>query len=167
VLPGVVGTLQAIEAIKLLTGIGETLAGRLLLFDALRMETRQLKLRRNPACLICGENPTITALIDYEEFCNPAQPHDVSPAQLAALGKVVLVDVREPYEWESGAIPGARLIPLGDLPSRLNEIPRDEDVVLYCQTGIRSLRALNLLRDAGFRRVKNLSGGYAKWSQSR
>ena len=167
VLPGVVGTLQAIEAIKLITGIGDSLAGRLLLFDALRMETRQLRLQRNPRCAICGENPTITALIDYEEFCNPAQPHDVTAADLATMPHAILVDVREREEWNRGAIPGARHLPLGELPRRLEELPRDREIVLYCASGVRSARALAILQQAGFRRIRHLSGGFAKWSQSR
>ena len=167
VLPGVVGTMQAIEAIKLVTGIGETLAGRLLLFDALRMEMRTLKLQKNPRCAVCGESPTITALIDYEEFCNPAQPHDVTASQLGTMKDVILVDVRESYEWDRGAIPGARHLPLGELSARLEELPRDGEIVLYCQTGIRSARALTILQEAGFRRAGHLSGGYAKWSQER
>ncbi len=165
VLPGVVGTLQAIEAIKLVTGIGVSLAGRLLLFDALSMEMRQLRLKKNPQCVVCGENPAITALIDYEEFCNPARPHDVTTSQLATMEGAVLVDVREDDEWARGAIPGARHIPLGDLAARLEELPRESDIVLYCASGNRSARALAILQKAGFRRARHLSGGFAKWSR--
>jgi len=162
VLPGVIGTIQATEAIKLITGAGETLIGRLLLFDALRMSFRQLRLRKDANCVICGEHPTITALIDYEQFCNPASAIEVTPE---GIGGATLIDVREPYEWEMGHIDGARLIPLGQIERRLNEIPRDRDVVLYCQMGGRSARALEVLRGAGFARAKHLRGGYAAWQK--
>ena len=163
VLPGVVGTIQATEAIKLIAGIGETLVGRLLLFDALRMSFRQMKLRKDPNCAVCGANPTITALIDYEQFCNPASAIEVTPSELARMNAAALIDVREPEEFAGGAIDGARLIPLGVLPARLEEVPRDRDVVVYCQTGGRSARALEILRGAGFTRARHLRGGYAAW----
>jgi len=154
VLPGVIGTIQATETIKLLTGIGETLVGRLLLFDALRMSFRTLRLKQQH-----DAHDAITGLIDYDQFCNPANLHEVT--QLAE--GAVVVDVREPYEWDAGHIDGAHLIPLGELPNRLNEIPRDADVVFYCQTGGRSARALDLARDAGLTRAKHLRGGYTGW----
>jgi adenylyltransferase/sulfurtransferase len=166
VLPGVVGTIQATEAIKLLAGIGETLVGRLLVFDALNMAFRQMKLRKDPQCAICGEHPTITELIDYEQFCNPATALEVTPEQLATLDAAI-VDVREPYEFAGGAIDGATLIPLGALPARLSEVPRDRDVVVYCQTGGRSARALEVLRGAGFSRARHLKGGYQAWLRER
>jgi molybdopterin/thiamine biosynthesis adenylyltransferase/rhodanese-related sulfurtransferase len=166
VLPGVIGTIQATEAIKLLTGAGETLVGRLLLFDALRMSFRQLRLRKDPNCALCGEHPTITALIDYEQFCNPATAVEVAPSQLAAVDATI-IDVREPYEFAGGAIEGARLIPLSEIPSRLDEIPRDRDVVVYCQSGSRSARAVEILRDAGFARTRHLRGGYVAWLRER
>jgi len=166
VLPGVVGTIQATEAIKLLARAGETLIGRMLLFDALRMSFRQMKLRKDPNCVICGAHPTITQLIDYEQFCNPATAVEVSASQLASLD-AALIDVREPYEFAGGAIDGATLIPLGQIPSRLNEIPRDRDVVVYCQAGGRSARALEVLRGAGFSRARHLRGGYAAWLRER
>ena len=162
VLPGVVGTIQATEAIKLIAGVGETLVGRLLVFDALRMSFRQMRLRKDPDCAICGEHPTIAQLIDYEQFCNPASAIEVTAAQLATLD-AALIDVREPHEFAGGAIDGATLIPLGALPSRLGEIPRDRDVVVYCQMGGRSARALEILRGAGFSRARHLRGGYAAW----
>jgi adenylyltransferase/sulfurtransferase len=163
VLPGVVGTIQATEAIKLLAGIGETLIGRLLVFDALTMSFRQMRLRKDPQCALCGEHPTITQLIDYEQFCNPASAIEVTPAQLAAMAGVALFDVREPHEFAGGAIDGAALIPLASLPARLDEIPRDRDVVVYCQMGGRSARALEVLRGAGFSRARHLRGGYQAW----
>jgi adenylyltransferase/sulfurtransferase len=166
VLPGVIGTIQATEAIKLIAGIGETLVGRLLLFDALRMSFRQMRLRKDPNCVVCGDHPTLTRLIDYEQFCNPASAIEVTPAQLAAMDAEI-IDVREPYEFEGGAIAGARLIPLGQLPNRLGEIPGDRDVVLYCQMGGRSARALEIVRGAGFARAKHLRGGYAAWIKER
>ena len=166
VLPGVVGTIQATEAIKLLVHTGETLIGRLLLFDALRMSFRQMRLRKDPNCVICGEHPTITKLIDYEQFCNPATAVEVTAAQLASLD-AALIDVREPYEFAGGAIEGATLIPLGALPSRLDEVPRDRDVVVYCQSGARSARAVEILRGAGFQRARHLRGGYVAWLRER
>jgi sulfur-carrier protein adenylyltransferase/sulfurtransferase len=156
VLPGVIGTIQATEAIKLLTGIGETLVGRLLLFDALRMSFRTLRLRQQH-----DQHTTITRLIDYDMFCNPASPHEVTPEQLGL--DALLVDVREQYEWDAGHINGARHVPLGELPNRLSEFSSESDVVFYCQTGGRSARALDLARGAGLTRAKHLRGGYGAW----
>jgi molybdopterin/thiamine biosynthesis adenylyltransferase/rhodanese-related sulfurtransferase len=156
VLPGVIGTIQATETIKLLTGIGETLIGRLLLFDALQMSFRTLRLKQQHE-----QHTAITALIDYDQFCNPANLHEVT--QLA--DDAVVVDVREPYEWDAGHIDGARHIPLGDLPNRLNELPHDADVIFYCQTGGRSARALDVAREAGMSRAKHLRGGYVGWQR--
>jgi adenylyltransferase/sulfurtransferase len=157
VLPGVVGTIQATEAIKLLAGIGDTLVGRLLLFDALRMSFRTLKLRAQHDAHV-----EITKLIDYEQFCNPANAHDeVTPEQIR---DELMVDVREPYEWEAGHIDGARHIPLGELPQRLPELPRNSNIAFYCQTGGRSARALELARAAGFTNAKHLRGGFAAWT---
>jgi molybdopterin/thiamine biosynthesis adenylyltransferase/rhodanese-related sulfurtransferase len=156
VLPGVIGTIQATETIKLVTGIGETLVGRLLLFDALRMSFRTLRLKQQH-----DQHAAITRLIDYDQFCNPASLHEVT--QLA--DGAVVVDVRERYEWDAGHIDGARHIPLGELPNRMNELPRDADVVFYCQTGGRSSRALDLARDAGLTRAKHLRGGYVGWKR--
>jgi adenylyltransferase/sulfurtransferase len=155
VLPGVIGTIQATETIKLLTGIGETLIGRLLLFDALRMSFRTLRLKQQH-----DAHAAITGLIDYDQFCNPANLHEVTE-----IGDAIVIDVREPYEWDAGHIDGARHIPLGELPNRLHELPRDADVVFYCQTGGRSSRALDIARDAGLTRAKHLRGGYAAWRQ--
>jgi molybdopterin/thiamine biosynthesis adenylyltransferase/rhodanese-related sulfurtransferase len=158
VLPGVIGTIQAVETIKLLAGIGETLLGRLLLFDALRMEFRTLKLRTQH-----DKHAAVAALIDYDAFCNPANADEV----MVLPQDAVVVDVRESFEWRAGHIDGARHIPLGELANRLDELPRDADIVLYCASGARSSRALDVLRDAGFARAKHLKGGYVGWSRSR
>jgi sulfur-carrier protein adenylyltransferase/sulfurtransferase len=163
VLPGVIGTIQATETIKLLAGIGEPLIGRLLLFDALRMEFRRLKLKKDPNCAVCGENPTVTQLIDYEGFCSPMETGEVVPAQLAQLNDPLLIDVREPFETGQGYLEGAWLIPLGQLERHIEAIPRDRDVVLYCRSGQRSAHALEMLRAAGFRRARHLKGGYIAW----
>jgi sulfur-carrier protein adenylyltransferase/sulfurtransferase len=181
VLPGIVGTIQAMEAIKLLLGIGEPLVGRLLMFDALKMRFRELKLARDPDCPVCGDSPTVTTLIDYERFCGiepdakgpnsmdegetELSVHDLK--ELVDQGSAVeLIDVREPYEWDIGNLgpQGARLIPLGELPRRFEEIDREADVVLYCRSGARSARAADFLRGQGFRRVRNLVGGILSWS---
>lgn len=174
VLPGVIGTIQATEAIKLITGIGETLIGRLMLYDALSMRFRELKLRRNPECPICGEHPTVTELIDYEQFCGivPEAPGDaryeITPLEVAAWierpDRPFLLDVREANEWEIGHLPGATRISVNELPSRLNELDSAVEMVIYCRSGARSGRAVDLLRQAGFRKVKNMVGGILRWS---
>ena len=165
VLPGVIGTIQAIEAIKLVTGIGETLAGRLLLFDALRMTFRVMKLRRR-----CEEHAAITRLIDYEEFCNPVQQTDITPTELSqrlAQGEdIVLIDVREPHEWSAGHIEGATHIPMRQIPERLADIPKDKDVVMICRSGGRSGHVQqHLLGSQGYTRVLNLAGGMQRWAR--
>jgi sulfur-carrier protein adenylyltransferase/sulfurtransferase len=182
VVPGIVGTIQAMETIKLLLGIGDLLAGRLLIFDAMRMRFRELKLRRDPACTVCGDSPTVTELIDYERFCgvNPdsqeragmtTEQNDLTVVELKALldsgADLTLIDVREPYEWDIGNLgpSGARLIPLGDLPSRFGEIDPDDDVVVYCRSGARSGRAADFLRSQGYGRVRNMEGGMLAWSE--
>jgi adenylyltransferase/sulfurtransferase len=167
VLPGVIGTIQATEAIKLITGAGQPLIGRLLLFDSLQMTFRQLRLRKDPNCAVCGARPTVTELIDYEGFCNPASGHEVTPAQLAEMHDALVIDVREPHEWSAGHIEGARHIPLRQIERSLDSIPRDQDVVLYCHVGARSAHALEILRGAGFRRAHHLQGGYAAWTRDR
>jgi len=167
VLPGVVGTIQATEALKLITGAGEPLIGRLLMFDALQMKFRELRLRKDPQCAICGERPTIHQLIDYEGFCNPMETGEVTPAELAAMREVELIDVREPYEWNQGHLEGARLIPMGQLERNLDSIPKDRDVVLYCRSGARSGHALAMMRARGFTRVKHLKGGILAWQRAR
>lgn len=179
VLPGTIGTLQATEALKVLLGIGDSLAGRLLLFDALNMNFEYVKLRKNPHCKVCGPEPEITELIDYEAFCGvPGYNHqdgslgvgwDITALELAdRLEKenhLRLLDVREPHELEISALDGATVIPLGQLASRLSELDSAEEMVIFCKSGTRSARALELLAGAGFRRVKNLRGGINAWAQ--
>jgi len=180
VLPGIVGSLQAMETIKLLLGIGEPMIGRLLMFDALRMQFRELRLRRDPECPACGDHPTVRELIDYEHFCGITQPggekpmsdqiSEISPTELKQRvdrgDDVVIVDVREPYEWEMGNLEpyGAKLIPLAELPERLDEVEKTDEIVLMCRSGGRSEKALKLLREQGFDRLHNLSGGILAWS---
>ena len=176
VLPGLVGTIQAAEAIKIILGIGETLAGRLLLVDALAMSFRTIRLRRDPGCPACGTRE-IQSLIDYDELCAPratAAGHfagsvqEITPRDLADRVRrgdpIDLIDVREPYEWRIARIDGARLIPLGQFERAVPEIPRDTDVVLYCHHGSRSRTAAEFLVKQGFRRVWNLTGGIDRWS---
>jgi adenylyltransferase/sulfurtransferase len=175
VLPGVIGTIQATEAIKLLLGIGETLVGRLMLYDALSMRFRELKLRRNPACPVCGEHPSVTELIDYEQFCGivpePARADstlEITPAQAAewlnSADPPFLLDVREANEWEIGRLPGATRISVHELQARLNELDTAREMVVYCRSGVRSGRAVEMLKAAGFRKVKNMTGGILRWS---
>ncbi len=173
VLPGIIGSVQALEAIKLILGRGDTLVGRLLLFDALKLRFRELKLRKDPQCSVCGAHPTVTQLIDYEAFCGlVASPARAAPEitvqelaqELRENPKLVLVDVREPHEWEICHIEGARLVPLGALPARLSELDGHQEIVTQCHSGQRSLRALEILRAAGFPHVRNLRGGIAAWA---
>jgi molybdopterin/thiamine biosynthesis adenylyltransferase/rhodanese-related sulfurtransferase len=173
VVPGIIGTLQALEAVKLLMGAGEPLAGRLILFDALTTAFRELTVHRDPACPVCGDAPTIRELIDYEAFCGvtpvpAAASLEVTAAELAremeANRELLLVDVREPMEWEVCRIEPALLVPLGSLEDRLGEIDRQRDVVMVCHHGVRSLRAALLMRNAGFSRVRSLRGGVAAWA---
>ena len=178
ILPGVVGTIQATEAVKLIMGVGEPLVGRFLVYDALRMRFRELKLRKDPDCPVCGDNPTVTELIDYEQFCGvtPAAPagessagadDDATVEQLKARidsrDGVFILDVREPQEYQICAIPGSTLIPLGDLPSRLHELAGRGEMIVHCKSGARSAKAVKLLRDAGFAQAKNLRGGILRW----
>lgn len=178
VLPGLIGTAQATEALKLLLGIGEPLIGRLLMVDALRMSFRAVAVERDPACPACGTSE-IRELVDYEAFCagEPAT-HDVAAATdiatitprdlakaLNADTSITLIDVREPHEWNVARIPGARLIPLGALQGALGTIDPQADVVVYCHHGMRSEMAAYTLRDAGIRRVRNLVGGIDRWSR--
>jgi adenylyltransferase/sulfurtransferase len=184
VLPGLAGTLQATEAIKLLTGIGEPMIGRLLHIDAMRMKFREFKLRRDPGCVVCGENPSITQPVDYDAFCGPpapcrtAQPANNGGGDAASLSveelseilasppaDFLLLDVRETYEVAIAAIPGARHIPLGQLERRLGELRRDADIAVHCKSGGRSAQAVALLKRLGFARARNVSGGIAAWSE--
>ena len=174
VLPGVIGTIQATEAIKLLAGIGETLVNRLMLYDALSMRFRELKLRRNPDCPVCGDHPTVTELIDYEMFCGitpePATftSYEITPAEvdiwLHSDDPPFLLDVREPNEWEIGHLPDATRISVNELQGRLNELDTAREMVVYCRSGVRSGRAVDMLRAAGFRKVKNMTGGILRWA---
>jgi sulfur-carrier protein adenylyltransferase/sulfurtransferase len=178
VLPGTVGTLQTTEALKVILGIGSPMVGKLLLYDALSMSFDFVKLRKNPHCKVCSPEPEITELIDYEEFCGvPGVQHaegsagkewDIEPAELAGRlqrgQQVRLIDVREPHELQISALPGAELIPLGQLASRLSELNSADDMVLFCKAGTRSARALELLVSAGFRKVRNLRGGINAWA---
>ncbi len=176
VLPGVIGAIQATEAIKLIIGQGKPLIGRLLLYDALNMSFEEVELRKNPACPVCGENPTIRELIDYEAFCGvPIRAHDVrtefdiTPLELKAMleqdrRKLVLLDVREPNEWEICHLEGAILIPLRKLPAYLNQLDPTKEYVVYCKTGNRSAQAARIMHAAGLR-VYNLRGGINAWSR--
>jgi rhodanese-related sulfurtransferase len=167
---------QATEAVKIILGTGETLKGRLLLYDALHMRFRELKLRRDPNCPVCGDRPTIRELIDYQEFCGlrpPAQaPAAVSPvitprevkAKLDRGDRFTLIDVREPHEFQICRIPGGQLIPLGELPKRLAELDPNSEFVAYCKMGGRSQKAVDLLIQKGFRNVRNMTGGILAWS---
>lgn len=180
ILPGVVGLIQATEVVKLILGAGEPLVGRLMLYDALGMKFRELKLRRNPECPVCGDNPTVTKLIDYEQFCGiPAAPPPPPAGGALAMGEIdakglkakmdsgskfVLVDVREPHEFQIGRIPGSVLIPLGELPKRLAELNPADDIVVHCKMGGRSAKAIDFLKTQGFSNLTNLKGGIIGWS---
>lgn len=180
ILPGVVGLIQATEVVKLILGAGEPLVGRLMLYDALGMKFRELKLRRNPECPVCGDHPTVTKLIDYEQFCGiPAAPPPPPAGGTPAMGEIdakglkarmdggnkfVLVDVREPHEFQIGRIPGSVLIPLGELPKRLNELNPADDIVVHCKMGGRSAKAIDFLKTQGFSNLTNLKGGILAWS---
>ena len=174
VLPGIIGTIQATEAIKILIGIGEPLVGRFLIFDALRMRFRELKLRRDPDCPVCGDRPTVRELIDYEQFCGvTAVPQTGAPLEetsveglktrLDSEDDLLLLDVREPQEYQICAIPGSTLIPLGELPGRLAELEGRRNIVVHCKSGVRSAKAVKLLREAGFSDTVNLKGGILAW----
>lgn len=172
VVPGVVGTLQATEALKLVAGLGEPLVGRLLVFDALDMTFRTLKVRRDPKCPACGDAPSLTALQDYEAFCGTAAPAsvpEVTPRELferlSRKEPVQLVDVREPGEREINVIAGSAAIPFADLKARYTELRTDVDVVVYCKVGERSARAVEQLQRIGFTRVFNLAGGIERWAE--
>ncbi len=176
VLPGIIGVIQAIETVKLIVGCGDLLIGRLVLFDALKMKFRELKLRKDPKCPICSANRTIHELIDYEQFCGvghtPEQHFTVPEMTVQELKKQMdqgvdfdHIDVREPQEYEIAKIPGARLIPAGELARRVHELDSAREIVLSCKSGIRSAKAWKLLYDSGFRRIKNLAGGIDAWSE--
>ncbi len=179
VLPGVIGSLQALEVIKIVLGTGKTLSGRLLIFDALELSWREVALRRNPDCPVCGDEPTQTGLIDYENFCGLSSAAEAEPessrfdevnakelqARLSGPHPPFLLDVREPFEWDIVSLQedGAVLVPLGELAERLGELPEGRDIVVYCRSGVRSARAAGLLVEAGLGPVSNLVGGVLAW----
>jgi adenylyltransferase/sulfurtransferase len=171
VLPGIIGMLQAIETLKLILGIGEPLVGRLLHFDALKVKFRELNLRRDPQCPVCGENPTIFSPIDYEQFCGASDEGtipEMSPNELKRRmdsgEPFELIDVREPFEYEIARIDGAKLVPLGEISERLDELSGEQPIVVHCHSGKRSAQAARLLQQRGFANVYNLEGGIDAWS---
>ena len=176
ILPGMIGVIQATETVKLILGIGEPLIGRLLRYDALEMRFREYKVRRDPHCPVCGDSPTVTRLIDYQQFCGI--PQQVSPTE-PAKGEIdvtevkqkidrevdfVLLDVREPHEYQIASIPTAKLIPLGELGRRLGELDPDDEIVVHCKSGGRSAKAVEFMRQQGFKDVSNMRGGILAWS---
>jgi sulfur-carrier protein adenylyltransferase/sulfurtransferase len=180
VLPGIIGVIQATEAIKVMLGIGEPLIGRFLIYDALKMRFRELKLRKDPECPVCGTNPTVTTLIDYEQFCGlrpepqaaqatgaAVSDTEITPVELKkrldAGDKLFILDVREPNEYQINRIPGSTLIPLGDLPRRYQELPTDVEIIAHCKMGGRSAKAQDYLKTVGITNVKNLKGGILEW----
>jgi adenylyltransferase/sulfurtransferase len=178
ILPGLVGVIQATEVIKLILGKGDSLVGRLLLVDALNMRFRELKLRKNPECPVCGTNPSVTALIDYEHFCGivPETPQEKNvkngipqltvkelKARRDAGEDIFLLDVREPYEYQIAQI-GGTLIPQNDVPNRLAEIPRDREIIVHCRSGARSQKIAELLKQSGYKDVANVAGGILAWA---
>ena len=176
ILPGVIGLIQATEAVKLILGVGEPLVGRLLLYDALAMRFRELKLRRNPECPVCGDHPTVTKLIDYQQFCGiSAQPEKPTAqaeidvlqlkTKLARKERFILLDVREPHEFRIGRIPESLLIPLGELERRSGELEKSAEIIVHCKSGGRSAKAVEYLRKSGFHNVTNLTGGILAWSE--
>ncbi len=178
ILPAVIGSIQATEAVKIILGKGDSLSGRLLLYDALNMRFRELRLRRNPDCPVCGDEPTVRELIDYQQFCGIPQQAaeeaaqerlpEITPAalrdRLDAGDDVFVLDVREPHEFEIARIGGSTLIPLGTLPQHVHELDSTADIVVHCKSGVRSGKAQRLLKEMGFSRVTNLSGGILRWS---
>lgn len=179
ILPGMIGVMQAIEAVKLIIGVGEPLIGRLVHFDALAMKFREFKVRKDPKCPVCSENPTITGLIDYEAFCGipqaKAQEEAEPPvpeitaedlkARMDRGDRFVLLDVRETFEWDIARLPGARLIPLSELHARMSELDSADEIVLYCKVGPRSAQAVRQLQKAGFGKLWNLKEGMVTWSE--
>jgi molybdopterin/thiamine biosynthesis adenylyltransferase/rhodanese-related sulfurtransferase len=181
ILPGTIGLIQATEAVKLILGKGEPLIGRLLLYNALDMKFREVKLQKDPECPVCGTNPSITKLIDYEQFCGIGLGQEeaavvptngikeITAKELKNMidhkDKFVLVDVREPHEYQIAKIPGSRLIPLGEVAERANELDTADDIVVHCRSGARSAKAIQTLQKMGFKRLRNLKGGVLAWSQ--
>jgi adenylyltransferase/sulfurtransferase len=174
VLPGVMGGIQAVQTVHILLGIGSPLIGRLLVFNGLDTSFDEVRIKKDPACRVCGPNHTVTRLIDYEEFCGlkgRARPVEFDVTALALKASIdggehiLLVDVREPYEYELCHLEGARLLPLGQLPARMGELNVSEEIVVYCHVGVRSTQAVSLLRRAGFSSVRNLQGGIDAWAR--
>lgn len=179
ILPAVIGSIQATETVKLILGRGNTLSGRLMLYDALNMKFRELKLRRNPECPVCGDNPTVKELIDYQEFCGIPQQKaadaakegkmdEITPLELKARiekgDDIFILDVREPHEYDIARIPGSTLIPLGQVAQRVDELDSTADIIVHCKMGGRSAKAQGILKEMGFSRVTNLTGGITRWS---
>jgi sulfur-carrier protein adenylyltransferase/sulfurtransferase len=178
ILPGLVGLIQATEAIKLIIGKGEPLTGRLLLFNALDMTFDAVRIRRNPKCPVCGDNPTIKELIDYDQFCGVGRGQEEAASangsaeisvkelseKLKRKDRFVLLDVREPHEYQIGRIPGSRLIPLGEVAARAKELDTADDIVVHCKSGMRSAKAIQVLKQLGFKKLKNVKGGILAWS---
>jgi adenylyltransferase/sulfurtransferase len=180
ILPAVIGSIQATETVKLILGKGQTLSGRLMLYDALNMKFRELKLRRNPECPVCGDNPTVTELIDYQEFCGIPQQaaaeaveqetmDEITPEELKARmdngDDIFILDVREPHEYDIARIEGSTLIPLGEVAQRVDELDSTADIIVHCKMGGRSAKAQGILKEMGFSRVTNLTGGILRWSE--
>ena len=180
ILPGVIGVIQATEVVKLLLGKGEPLIGRLMLYDALKMNFREVKFRKNPKCPVCSDHPTITELQDYDAFCGVGRGEDQKhyskngipeitakelKARMDRKEKLVILDVREPNEFQINRLPGAKLIPLGNVPERVHELDSADEIVVNCHFGGRSAKAVQFLQKMGFKKVKNLAGGIDAWSQ--
>jgi adenylyltransferase/sulfurtransferase len=179
ILPGLIGCIQATEAVKLILGKGSPLIGRLLLYDALQMNFQEFKVRRNPKCPLCGDHPTITQLIDYEQFCGIRGQETPMAAttgegdatveelkeRLDRKEDLFILDVRQPEEFQICRIPGSKLIPLAELPQRVGELQKDRELIVHCKSGMRSLKATKFLRDAGFKGARNLKGGILAWAQ--
>jgi adenylyltransferase/sulfurtransferase len=179
ILPGLIGCIQATEAVKLILGQGEPLVGRLLLYDALRMSFQEFKVRRNPKCPLCGDKPTITALIDYDQFCGVRGEESPAPAAAEQGGeitveelqrrlqqgdKVYILDVRNPEEEQICRIPGSHLLPLPQLQNRFGELDKGREMVVHCKSGMRSAKAIHFLKQQGFTKLKNLKGGILAWA---
>jgi adenylyltransferase/sulfurtransferase len=180
ILPGLIGCIQATEAVKLILGKGSSLIGRLLLYDALQMSFQEFKIRRNPKCPMCGDKPTITKLIDYEQFCGVRGEAQAAPAaadnqfettvtelksRLDHQEELFILDVRNPEEYQICRIPGSTLIPLPQLPQRFQELDPNREMIVHCKSGMRSLKATQFLREKGFHKIKNLRGGILAWAE--
>jgi adenylyltransferase/sulfurtransferase len=177
ILPGIIGLIQAIEAIKLVLQSGDSLIGRLLLFNALEMKFRELKLKKDPNCILCGSNPTVTSLVDYNHFCGIDSSEKKGEFEMEEItvtdlkekmdrnDSFILVDVREPHEYEICNIAGSKLIPLGSLQSRLSELDKKKEIIMHCKGGMRSAKGVAILKNSGFSNVKNLKGGILAWAE--